>query len=99
LPPVCEGAEIVAFCPEVAAGFGVPREKIEIRDGRAVRICDGVDVTPQLKTACDDFLASLAAPPDMFILKSRSPSCGADVRGIWAEAVRERFPDARILTY
>jgi len=111
LPPCCAGARIIPFCPEVAAGLGVPREKIELRESgshappRAIRISDGADLTRELAEACENFFAQNTAA-DMFILKSRSPSCGlaaplrdpagADTgntaHGIWAAMIRERFP-------
>lgn len=70
-----------AFCPEVEAGFGVPRPTIrfEIRDGvtRAVRTKDGADITPELEAASERILAGLtAAGLDGLVLKKDSPSCG-----------------------
>ena len=113
LPAEFADAEIIPFCPEVAAGLGVPREPMTLADGgRVVRICDRTDMTECLEKACAEFLAWLEAedkPVDLFVLKSRSPSCGiaAPVRdangaetgkaaGIWAAIVRKRFPDTPI---
>ena len=108
LPPRYAGAELVAFCPEVAAGFGVPRERIELRmiDGalRAIRVSDDADLTPALGAACEQFVASLKnspTPVDLFIIKSRSPSCGLPSAthhsGIFATLLRHQFPDTPII--
>ena len=94
LPAELADAEIIHFCPEVAAGFGVPREPMELVGDRAIRIRDRADMTPQLAAACEAFLAQLQTPPDLFILKSRSPSCGAS--GIWTAKIREKFPDTPV---
>jgi uncharacterized protein YbbK (DUF523 family) len=77
--------ELVPFCPEVEAGFGVPREPMHLvtadSNGSSAAIAvlteSGANVTKRLERAS----ARLArAAIDMrlsgFVLKSRSPSCG-----------------------
>ena len=76
-------AELVPFCPEVAAGFGCPRPPIELEespDGR-VRVVDVAtreDRTEALRRACEARAGALAREggADLFVLKARSPSCG-----------------------
>lgn len=75
-------AEVVPFCPELAAGLGCPRPPIELvadgADVRALRVDRTDDATDALRAACAaqaDALAR-AGGVDGFILKSRSPSCG-----------------------
>jgi len=86
LPPHLADAEVLHFCPEVAAGFGVPREPIELAAAdagdasiRVVRVRDRADVTERLAAACEKEIARLKADGirvDLFVLKSNSPSCG-----------------------
>jgi uncharacterized protein YbgA (DUF1722 family)/uncharacterized protein YbbK (DUF523 family) len=73
--------EWVAVCPEVEAGFGTPREAMQL-----VRQDDGVrlltvrtrrDVTEQLDRAVAARLRQLASLDlDGYVLKKDSPSCG-----------------------
>jgi len=120
LPPQFADAELIPFCPEVAAGFGVPREPIELTEEggggkvRVVRVRDRVDVTARLVAACEKEIARLKAEVgqiDLFVLKSRSPSCGLEAplrdeggvetgkaAGVWAALVRAHFPQARIVS-
>lgn len=80
---------IIPVCPEMKAGFGVPRPKTELGgnggedvvNGNAVVLNEfGVDVTSQFIEGARDEFKSL--PPeteiDFAILKARSPSCGAN---------------------
>ena len=80
-----KGARIVEFCPECAAGFGVPRPPIELVEAgsgdappRVLRVDRQADVTDALRAACDVRIAAFReeGAPDAFLLKSRSPSCG-----------------------
>lgn len=70
---------VVAYCPEVAAGLGVPRPPIDlVGPVEALRVVDraaGVDVTAPLEAAIAAFVAA-AAPLDGAVVKARSPSCG-----------------------
>jgi uncharacterized protein YbbK (DUF523 family) len=81
---ICEGLdqrfEFIPFCPEAAAGLGVPRPPVQLVDSagqlRALGVTDpSLDVTHALESFSHDWLKRL---PDVsgFILKSRSPSCG-----------------------
>ena len=73
-----EGYEVVAFCPE-APLFGTPRERISIlhvKGNYCVRTDHtDRDVTELLKQESLEFISH---NPDieMFVLKSKSPSCG-----------------------
>lgn len=72
-------ADVVAVCPEVLAGLGIPREPINLfkKNDRVYVIQDetGLDVSEALEWASDEFLLTLG-DVDAFILKSKSPSCG-----------------------
>jgi uncharacterized protein YbgA (DUF1722 family)/uncharacterized protein YbbK (DUF523 family) len=76
-------ADFIPVCPEADIGLGIPRDPIRIvlRDGEKhlEQPSTGRDVTDTMATFSHDFLGGLEV--DGFILKSRSPSCGArDVR-------------------
>lgn len=76
-------ADVVAVCPEVAIGLGVPRPPVRlVQDGSRVRMIQpgtGRDVTDLMLSFAESFGGQLP-PVDGFILKSRSPSCGT--RGV-----------------
>lgn len=67
--------ELIPVCPEVAAGLGIPRIPIEIRDGEVVR-SDGVSVDDAIRAAVSDILAKLPQDIELCVLKARSPTCG-----------------------
>ena len=67
--------ELIPVCPEVAAGLGIPRIPIEIRDGEVVR-ADGVSVDSAIREAVADILSQLPQDIDLCVLKARSPTCG-----------------------
>ncbi|MGK0359576.1 MAG: hypothetical protein ACI9U2_001878 [Bradymonadia bacterium] len=67
-------AQVIAICPELEAGLGVPRPPIDIVDGRVMDRAADRDVTALLDAAIDARLAG--APPDAVIGKAKSPSCG-----------------------
>ena len=68
--------EVIAVCPEVQAGMGVPRTPVEIRDG-VVTDRDGNNVDAQLRAAVRDIMARLRDEEiACAVLKSRSPTCG-----------------------
>jgi uncharacterized protein YbbK (DUF523 family) len=74
-------ARIVAVCPEVEVGLGVPRDKIRlIGMGSGQRLgqpATGRDLTAEIRRFAARFLDGLGnGAVDGFILKSRSPSCG-----------------------
>ena len=71
-----QGREVIPVCPERLAGLGVPREPIEIVDGKVCRK-DGTSVDSVLRNAVEQILAELKGEDiECVILKSRSPTCG-----------------------
>lgn len=107
-----EHADLVPACPEVEIGLGVPRDPIRIvirnNEKHLVQTSTGKDLTEQMTAFSNEHLDSLGTI-DGYILKSRSPSCGAfDVRiypevqgaapinrssGMFGQRVLERFGD------
>ena len=72
-----EGKEVIAVCPEVLAGLGVPRTPIELVNG-VLTDREGNSVDPQLRQAVQEILHTLQDEEiQCAILKSRSPTCGA----------------------
>jgi uncharacterized protein YbbK (DUF523 family)/mannose-6-phosphate isomerase-like protein (cupin superfamily) len=68
---------VVSFCPELAAGLGVPRPAAEIRHGR-VADRDGNDLTGAFVRGAEAALAAArAAGARVALLKDGSPSCGS----------------------
>jgi len=72
--------ELVAVCPEVMAGLGVPRAKIQLvkvgYDIRALGVDDAhLDVSDKLMRTADEFIFHNKDICGL-ILKSKSPSCG-----------------------
>ena len=68
--------EVIPVCPEVLAGFGIPRIPIEICNGRVIRK-DGVDVDDAIREAVDCILVQLKDQQiQCAVLKARSPTCG-----------------------
>jgi uncharacterized protein YbbK (DUF523 family) len=76
--------DVVALCPEVAIGMGVPRPPVQVvrlQDGRTV--VRGVD-EPQLDVTArlDDYASQVVAQQNGagglhgYVFKARSPSCG-----------------------
>ena len=69
----------IPICPEVASGFGVPREPIYLESNNNIITVKTVDtkkdVTKNIYSGCEKVLSSL---PDIsgFVLKKASPSCG-----------------------
>ena len=66
--------EVVEICPEVLAGFSVPRTPMEIVDG-ILTDRDGNVLEEAMRTAIAKILKDLP-DVDCAVLKSRSPSCG-----------------------
>jgi len=73
--------DIIPFCPEMAIGLGVPRDKIQLvkfKNGQ-IRLLGvhnhTLDVTDELKSYANQFLAHYASIKH-FIVKAKSPSCG-----------------------
>ena len=68
--------EIVAYCPEVMAGLGIPRTPMEIVDGvltnRDGKVLDDA-MRRTVRQAVEEFRTMGI---DCAVLKSRSPTCG-----------------------
>lgn len=72
------GHEVIPVCPEVAGGLPTPRNPSERRGSRVV-MDDGTDVTENFVRGADLCLKKAGEnPPDLAILKARSPSCGSE---------------------
>lgn len=68
--------EVIAVCPEVLAGLGIPRIPIELRDGVVVDR-DGHVVDARIRAAVAAILEDIRDQDVQYaILKSRSPTCG-----------------------
>lgn len=103
--------DFLSVCPEVQIGLGVPRSTLRLaRNGNDIRLLQpdtGRDWTARMNDFSETFLTDLP-PVDGFLLKARSPSCGAgqvkvydsaapgpavaSSPGLFARAVQERFP-------
>jgi uncharacterized protein YbbK (DUF523 family)/uncharacterized protein YbgA (DUF1722 family) len=75
--------EWVPVCPEVEAGFGVPREPMQLRHNvggvRLVTTSTGIDHTERMRRFAVRRVAALGAHDlSGYVLKSNSPSCGMD---------------------
>jgi FdhD protein len=95
--------EWVSVCPEVEAGFGTPRETMElVRDasGRVALMTTETkrDVTDVLQRYADRRVEELArADLDGYVLKADSPSCGLEGPGLFAAVLTARLPDLPIV--
>lgn len=95
---------VLSFCPETDSGLPVPRPPMDLHPGpdghlRALRK-DGTDCTPPLQAWIHRTVEALKeTPPDLCILKAKSPSCGIHPPhpGLFAEALRRAFPTARLV--
>jgi uncharacterized protein YbbK (DUF523 family) len=72
--------ELFPICPEVEAGFDVPRPPVQLtaridKPRLTGRDDASIDVTETLQRYCEKRIPELDSL-DGFILKSRSPSCG-----------------------
>ena len=71
-----EGKEMIAVCPEMLAGLGVPRTPIDIVEG-VVKDREGRNVDAPLRLAVAKILKDLEKDEICCaVLKSRSPTCG-----------------------
>jgi uncharacterized protein YbbK (DUF523 family) len=107
---LARAARLVPVCPEVELGLGVPREPIQLVRGVSLRLL-GVTTRADHTTAMQiyaqcrlDELRTLRLSG--YILKARSPSCGASTTpifdasgatiahgpGLFAAALFENFP-------
>lgn len=71
-----EGHELILVCPELASGFSIPHEPLEIRSG-SVFTRSEKDVTKKLHEGSYNSLKQIEGC-DLVILKQKSPSCGRD---------------------
>ena len=74
----CSEQEVIRVCPEVLAGFGIPRTPIEIVNG-VVMDQNGNNVDQAIRSAVSQIMEGL--PLDQVqcaVLKSRSPTCGVN---------------------
>ncbi|EPR43729.1 protein of unknown function DUF523 [Desulfovibrio sp. X2] len=74
--------EILALCPEVAAGLPVPREPINLSgtpfSPLMIGVATGTDYTFRVTGRILEMVEALAGRnPAAFVLKSRSPTCAA----------------------
>ena len=74
-------------CPEVAAGFGVPRKAMFLlkdkEGGVSVKINKELtDVTEHLQNACDKLVSQLGTVYG-FILRTKSPTCGVETARVF----------------
>ena len=71
------------ICPEVAAGLGVPRPPVQLRQGgHGITVVEVDDPTRNHTAAlhrgvADSIRQLIASPPAAIVLKARSPSCGS----------------------
>lgn len=69
-----QGHEVVAVCPEEAAGLGIPRVPMEIVNGVLINK-EGIIVDEPVRRAVARIVEE-HPDVDLAILKSRSPTCG-----------------------
>jgi FdhD protein len=90
--------EWVPVCPEVEAGFGTPRETMQLLDngrgGLALMTTDTKrDLTETMQRYASGRVDELAgAELDGYVLKADSPSCGLEGPGLFAAALIARLP-------
>lgn len=74
----CCGKDVIRVCPEVLAGFGIPRTPIEIVNG-VVMDRNGNNVDEAIRSAVEQILKDLPLEQvQCAVLKSRSPTCGVN---------------------
>jgi uncharacterized protein YbbK (DUF523 family) len=90
LERIAPHVELIAVCPEVELGLGVPREPIQLEappggvgPPRLVSLTTRRDLTEAMAAYAEARVAALAALGlSGYVLKSRSPSCGARDVGV-----------------
>ena len=72
-----KGFEFIAVCPEVLGGLPIPRNPVEIQDGKAIDN-KGNDLTKEFNDGAEEVL-KIAKKNNIkkAILKQCSPSCGS----------------------
>ena len=71
---ILKGHELVKICPEMAAGFPVPRKSLEIRN-KEVFSSYVKNISKKLMKGALKCL-EMISDCDLVVLKERSPSCG-----------------------
>jgi len=74
-----EYCQLVAVCPEVEIGLGVPREKIQLTQvGQTIRVLKQNDPNTDLTDSLKMFATQFAKQHVLagLVLQDRSPSCG-----------------------
>ncbi len=94
-------ATLVAICPEIEMGLGVPRERIDfgLRDGRQrlVGLSSGRDLTDIAEATSQRLLNEQAVALDGYIFKRKSASCGLEKGGLFARAFTARYPEVPVI--
>lgn len=108
-----EEFEYIPICPEVSAGFGVPRESIQLEkhnlEVALIRKIDQVDVATIFLKENHNVINQLKESAVCgFILKAKSPSCGIlntkilnrteRGDGLFTTMVREEFPTIPLIS-
>lgn len=83
--------ELIAVCPEVEAGFGVPRPAVQLTEDPTLPNVTGrddpsLDVTLALQDYCRQKIPQLKELSG-FIFKSASPSCGLNSTPVYIDNV------------
>ena len=100
---------LIPICPEVEAGFGIPRPAIQLTESSQKpnvlgRDDPSLDVSLQLHDYCRDKMAHLTELSG-FIFKSGSPSCGLNSTPVYIDQIpidlysRGIFARAVVQTY
>jgi len=79
---------LVAVCPEVEIGLGVPREKIQLTQvGQTIRVLkqndQNIDLTDSLKIFAAQFAKQYVLAG--LVLQDRSPSCGVENTQVYSQ--------------
>lgn len=82
-----ENIEFVPVCPEVEAGFPIPREPVRLEGSpaspRMISVNTGIDITDRVRTLTVTRLDQLSKENLRgFIFKSRSPSCALEIAAV-----------------
>lgn len=94
--------EWVPVCPEVEAGFGTPREPIQLErtpcgNVALMTVRSRRDLTVQMREYTARRVVELAgADLDGYVFKDDSPSCDPE-RGLFAKSLGERLPELPII--
>jgi uncharacterized protein YbbK (DUF523 family) len=78
LQSLIHDGHVISICPEVKAGMGIPRESVELQQGKVIGK-SGKDYSPQFQPVFQ-YLDEITTDNNVVlaILKDKSPSCGVD---------------------